>query len=148
MMANRPGEEDVAYLLSRAAHLLNQQLCATLEVEGLTLSQWWVLGLLSDGAGHGMREAADYAMVPAPTLTKAVDQLVAANLVYRRADRHDRRRVLIYLTARGRRVHARLVGKLSPRTGIFHGDVDDVDAGQLTRLLLEVLRRLRDWTNP
>jgi DNA-binding MarR family transcriptional regulator len=49
--------------------------------------------------------------LPAPTLTKAVDQLVAANLEYRRADRHDRRRVLIYLTARGRHLHARLAGK-------------------------------------
>jgi hypothetical protein len=77
MMANRPGEEDLAWLLSRVTHQLTNRLCAVLEPEGLTLGQWWVLGLLSDGTGHGMGEAADHAMVPAPTLTKAIDQLVA-----------------------------------------------------------------------
>jgi hypothetical protein len=100
MAAGRHHEEDLAWLLSQASHQLTTRLCAVLEPEGLTLSQWWVLGLLADGTGHGMGEVADYAMLPPPTLTKAVDQLVAANLVYRRADRHDRRRVLVHLTAR------------------------------------------------
>ena len=107
------------------------------------MGQWWVLGLLADGAGHTMSEAADHAMLAAPTLTKAVDQLVAANLVTRRADRHDRRRVLIYLTARGRRLHQRLAGKLDQDAG-FLGDVlDDGEVGQLIQLLLKILQRLR-----
>jgi MarR family transcriptional regulator, organic hydroperoxide resistance regulator len=140
MAANRPGEQDMAWLLSRAAHQLNERLSGVLEAEGLSLGQWWVLGLLADGTGHTMSEAADHAMVPAPTLTKAVDQLVAANLVYRRADRHDRRRVLIYLTARGQRLHTRLAGKLA---GSLDGFVDAAEVAQLTQLLLRVLQRLR-----
>jgi DNA-binding MarR family transcriptional regulator len=140
MMMNRPGEEDVAWLLSRAAHQLNERLSGVLDAEGLSLGQWWVLGLLADGTGHTMSEAADYAMVPAPTLTKAVDQLVAANLVYRRADRHDRRRVLIHLTARGRRLHARLAGKLG---GILGDVIDAAEVAQLNQLLMRVLQRLR-----
>jgi MarR family transcriptional regulator, organic hydroperoxide resistance regulator len=142
MAANRPGGEDLAWLLSRAAHQVSQRLCEVLGAEGLTLGQWWVLGLLADGAGHGMGEAAAYAMLPGPTLTKAVDRLVAANLVSRRADRQDRRRVLIYLTARGRRLHARLAGKLGSDAGLL-GVLDDGDAGQLTQLLLGVLRWMR-----
>lgn len=140
MITNRPGEEDAAWLLSRAAHELNERLWRVLDAEGLSLGQWWVLGLLSNGAGRTMSEAADYAMLPAPTLTKAVDQLVAANLVYRRADRHDRRRVLIYLTARGRRLHTRLAGKLG---GILGDVIDAAEVAQLNQLLLRVLRRLR-----
>jgi DNA-binding MarR family transcriptional regulator len=140
MTANRPGEQDLAWLLSQAAHQLNEQLSEVLEAEGLSLGQWWVLRLLSDGAGHTMSEAADHAMLAAPTLTKDVDQLVAANLVYRRADRHDRRRVLIYLTARGRRLHTRLAGKLG---GSLGGVVDAAEVAQLTQLLLRVLQRLR-----
>jgi MarR family transcriptional regulator, organic hydroperoxide resistance regulator len=140
MTANRPGEENLAWLLSQAAHRLNEQLSGVLDAEGLTLGQWWVLELLSDGAGHTMSEAADHAMLAAPTLTKAVDQLVAANLVYRRADGHDRRGVLIYLTALGRRLHARLAGKLG---GSLDGVVDAAEVAQLTQLLLRVLQRLR-----
>jgi DNA-binding MarR family transcriptional regulator len=90
--------------------------------------------------GKPISEAADHAMLAAPTLTKDVDQLVAANLVYRRADRHDRRRVLIYLTARGRRLHTRLAGKLG---GSLGGVVDAAEVAQLTQLLLRVLQRLR-----
>lgn len=140
MTSSRHSEENLAWLLSRAAHQLTRRLCAVLEAEGLTPGQWWVLDLLSDGAGHTMSEAADYAMLPAPTLTKAVDQLVAANPVSRRADRHDRRRVLIYLTTRGRRLHVRLAGKLG---GIMDGAVDGAEVAQLTCLLLGVLQRLR-----
>jgi DNA-binding MarR family transcriptional regulator len=140
MTANRPGEQDMAWLLSRVTYQLTQRIWAVLETEGLSPGQWWVLGLLSDDAGHTMSEAADHAMVPAPTLTKAVDQLVAANLVYRRADRHDRRRVLIYLTARGRRLHARLAGQLA---GSLDGVVEAAEVAQLTQLLLRILQRLR-----
>jgi hypothetical protein len=54
--------------LSQAAHQLNERLSGVLEAEGLTPGQWWVLGLLSDGAGHTMSEAADHAMLPAGRL--------------------------------------------------------------------------------
>jgi DNA-binding MarR family transcriptional regulator len=142
MAAGRHHEEDLAWLLSQARHQLTNRLCAVLEPEGLTPGQWWVLVLLADGTGHGMREVADYAMLPAPTLTKAVDQLVAANLMYRRADRHDRRRVLLHLTARGRRLHARLAGRLSP-TGTVGPVLHDTEAAQLTQLLRRLLQRLQ-----
>jgi DNA-binding MarR family transcriptional regulator len=75
-----------------------------------------VLQLLSDGTSHGMSDAADYAMLPAPSLTKAVDQLVSAKLIDRRADPQDRRRVLIHLTARGRRRRQQLADRLHPVT--------------------------------
>jgi DNA-binding MarR family transcriptional regulator len=142
MPASRHRDPDLAWLLSQVAHQLTQRLRAVLHTEGLTLDQWRVLRLLADGTGHTMREVADYAMLPAPTLTKAVDQLVSANLVYRRADLRDRRRVLIYLTARGRRLHARLAGRLN-LTEIVGQVVDDADVVQLTELLRRLLQRFQ-----
>jgi DNA-binding MarR family transcriptional regulator len=140
MPAARHPEHDLAYLLSRATHQLTQRLCAILEEEGLTLGQWRVLQLLSDGTSHGMSDAADYAMLPAPSLTKAVDQLVSAKLIDRRADPQDRRRVLIRLTARGRRRRQQLAARLHPVTTL--GDLlDDADVASLRRLLLRLLRR-------
>jgi DNA-binding MarR family transcriptional regulator len=135
-----PGE-DLAWLLSQATHQLDRRLCAVLEPEGLTLGQWRVLRLLADGTGHGMGAVADYAMLPAPTLTKTVDQLVAANLVGRRADLGDRRRVLLHLTARGRRLHARLAGRLSPAATVRQV-LDDAEATRLAELLRRLLQRL------
>lgn len=49
-----------------------------------------------------MTEIADFAMLPAPTLTKLMDRMVSDNLVYRRADERDRRRVAPYLAEPGR----------------------------------------------
>ena len=43
-----------------------------------------------------MTEVAEFAMPPAPSLTKVVDRMVSLNLVYRRPDLRDRRRVLIH----------------------------------------------------
>lgn len=41
-------------------------------------------------------------------MSKLIDGMVADNLVYRRVDVSDRRRVLVFLTARGHRLHRRL----------------------------------------
>jgi MarR family transcriptional regulator, organic hydroperoxide resistance regulator len=140
MPATRHPEHDLAYLLSRASHQLTQRLSTILEQEGLTLGQWRVLQLLSDGTSHGMSDAADYAMLPPPSLTKAVDQLVLAKLIDRRADPQDRRRVLIRLTPRGRRLRQQLSDRLHPATTL--GDIlDDADVASLKRLLLQLLRR-------
>jgi DNA-binding MarR family transcriptional regulator len=140
MPASRHPEHDLAYLLSRASHQLTQRLSTILEQEGLTLGQWRVLQMLSDGTSHGMSDAADYAMLPPPSLTKAVDQLVLAKLIDRRADPQDRRRVLIRLTPRGRRLRQQLSDRLHPATTL--GDIlDDADVASLKRLLLQLLRR-------
>ena len=136
-------DEDLAHLLSQTERRVTERLSAALGVEGLTLAQWRVLSLLSGKAGHTMTEVAEFAMLPAPTLTKVVDRLISTNLVYRRADLRDRRRVLVYLTARGRRLHQRLSRDLGPTTRALRDIADEQDAAELTRLLLRILERLQ-----
>jgi DNA-binding MarR family transcriptional regulator len=142
-MSTARHDDDLAYLLSQAERRVTGRLSAALAVEGLTLAQWRVLSLLSSGGGHAMTEVAEFAMLPAPTLTKVVDQMVSANLVYRRADLSDRRRVLIYLTARGRRLYQRLSRDLSPTMRVLRDIADEHDAAELSRLLLRILDRLQ-----
>ena len=55
-----------------------------------------------------MSEIAEFMLMPPPSTTKLIDRLVSANLVYRRVDPTDRRRVLVFLAARGRAAHRRL----------------------------------------
>jgi DNA-binding MarR family transcriptional regulator len=104
---------DLAHLLSHAERRLVRRLSAQLAEEGCTVEQWRVLSAVSDGAGHPMTEIAEYALLPAPSLTKLVDRMVADNLVYRRPDPTDRRRVLLHLAARGRILHARAAHRLA-----------------------------------
>ncbi|WP_171115970.1 MULTISPECIES: MarR family transcriptional regulator [Streptomyces] len=93
--------QDLVRLLTRAERLAARRLQAALDEEGCSVEAWRVLALLSDGAGHNMTAVAEAAFLPAPTLTKLVDRLVDQNLVHRRVDPLDRRRVLAHLTPRG-----------------------------------------------
>lgn len=102
---------------------------------GLNVEQWRVLDLLSDSCGHPMSEIAAHAMVPAPTLTKIVDRLVDAALVYRRPDEVDRRRVLVFLSDHGREVHASLVPRVLAAEGEIVDGLDTAGREQLRQLL-------------
>jgi DNA-binding MarR family transcriptional regulator len=96
---------ELIHLLSAAERLVRRRLAGLLGEAGVSVEQWRVMSLLADGAGHTMTEVADFALLPGPTLTKLVDGLVSDNIVYRRVDQLDRRRVRIYLTPRGRETH-------------------------------------------
>ncbi|MFI6441740.1 MarR family winged helix-turn-helix transcriptional regulator [Streptomyces sp. NPDC050759] len=100
-MARRP--QELLHLLTRAERLSVRRVQSVLEEFECSVEAWRVLDLLSDGQGHNMTALADRAFLPAPTLTKLIDQLVDQNLVFRRIDPADRRRILAHLTPRGLR---------------------------------------------
>jgi DNA-binding MarR family transcriptional regulator len=105
-------QRDLFHLLSYAENRAARRLAAAWDGEDCSIEQWRVLALLADGHGHPMTELADFALLPAPTATKLADRMVADTLIYRRADPNDRRRVLVYLTERGRELHTRLAASL------------------------------------
>jgi DNA-binding MarR family transcriptional regulator len=107
-MHDRHRTRSLTQLVSHVEHRLTARLRRALAPEGCPVEEWRVLDLLSDAEGHTMSELADYALLLAPTLTKLVDRLVSDNLVFRRADAEDRRRVRVHLTPRGRDRHRRL----------------------------------------
>lgn len=138
-----PGEARLTDLLSQAEQRVTRRIERVLEPASLTLEQWRVLSLLTDGEGHPMSEIATHAMVPPPTLTKLVDKLVDRALVYRRVDDADRRRIRVFLSARGRKLHR----KLDVAVRLVEGDIVEqlgaVDADEFMALLDRV-RRLLD----
>ncbi len=89
-----------------------------------------------------MAEIADAAGLPPSSATKLVDRMVSANLVYRRSDPADRRRVLVALTARGEVAHRWLQEIVNQeRTELLTlTGVDDLE--ELSRLLSRLLHQL------
>ncbi|MBL6277890.1 MarR family transcriptional regulator [Micromonospora fiedleri] len=144
-MSEFPGSAaDLLPLLTRAERLLSRRVGALLADEGLSIEAWRVLGLLADGLGHPMTEVAAEASLPPGTLTKLVDQLVDRNLVFRRVDPIDRRRIRAYLTARGRREHERL-------STLVHTDLaalSTVDDITLATHLTALITRLTPHPHP
>jgi DNA-binding MarR family transcriptional regulator len=127
---------DLAHQLTRAERLLSGWTSALLEAEHCTLEEWRVLKILADGHGHTMTEIADFALLPAPTLTKLMDRMVSAALVYRRADDRDRRRVLAYLAEHGRARYERAAARLTAAEAELAARLGGT--GDLTRWLAQL----------
>ncbi len=132
---NNP-DPDLTALLTRADRLLARRLRSVLDRRGCSTDGWRVLCLLADGGGHPMTEVAAQVFLPPASLTKLVDQLVDDNLVYRRVDDLDRRRILAFLTPRGVRLHAQLRAECDDSlAGLGLPSAErEVLAGLLTRL--------------
>ncbi|MEV6348528.1 MarR family transcriptional regulator [Actinoplanes sp. NPDC051851] len=123
---------DLLYLLTRAERLLARRLSAILDAEGSSLDAWRVLTLLAD-SGRFMTELSERAFLPPGSLTRLVDHLVEENLVYRRGDDLDRRRIRVHLTTRGRRFHQRVAEEI--QAGLAGVPVDDGDRERLVATL-------------
>jgi DNA-binding MarR family transcriptional regulator len=93
-------------LLSLVERAATQRLDDALRATGADIDQWRILSLLVERGGCPMNVVAEHALLLAPKLSKLVDRMVSANLVLRRVDEEDRRRVLIFATARGRQAMA------------------------------------------
>ena len=90
-------------LISGVNRQIERSLEARLKPEGVSIEHFRVLDALARQNGLPMTELARHVLVDGPTLTKIVDRVIAAADVYRAADPADRRKVLVFLSAKGRR---------------------------------------------
>ncbi|WP_330302322.1 MULTISPECIES: MarR family transcriptional regulator [unclassified Streptomyces] len=127
--------QDLMQLLTRAERLAARRLQAVLDEDGCSLDAWRVLVLLSDGQGHHMTAVAEAAFLPPATLTKLVDHLVDQNLVHRRVDPLDRRRILAHLTPRGQTYWRRLDREVRGRRPMLSEGDDELLRALLGRLV-------------
>jgi len=116
---------DVNVAVTRAARSMRTASGALLADLGLHPGQDTLL--LEVGRHDGISQAAlaDELGVEPPTVTKMVQRLEAAGIVRRRADADDRRRIRVYLTAKGKR--------LTPRVEAVRSDLGKRASRGLTR---------------
>ena len=128
----------LSYLLAEAELRVNRGLAEALAGAGTTVEQWRILRALSAGHGYSMGDLALAVLMPHPTLTKAVDRLIDDALVYRRQDEVDRRRVAVFLAARGQDV----VRRLDDVAAEHHRRVEAAYGAARTERLMRELTRL------
>lgn len=90
-----------ALALSAIQNSLLERVREVLAAQGCTLEEWRILHCLKDSGALAMSEISETTSIPPSALTKIVDRMVANNLVYRRTDNVDRRKVILRLTSRG-----------------------------------------------
>ena len=77
---------------------------------GLTVGGWRTLSLIGRYEPIHPSSIAERTSVDADKVTRAVDRLVGRGMVARKVDARDRRRIVLTLTARGRRVYTEIDG--------------------------------------
>ncbi|MGH7765231.1 MAG: MarR family winged helix-turn-helix transcriptional regulator [Candidatus Dormibacteraceae bacterium] len=97
------GARDVIHAIAELVSVLEPRLLSVWRATGVTFSQRRVLRRLRDGPLSAGEVAASLE-ISAPTLTRQLAKLEKRGFINRAVDAGDRRRVLVNLTADGRRV--------------------------------------------
>lgn len=139
------GTESITEVLFGVGRWWNEAVSGgLLDKDVTTIDGWRVLGALRSGDGYTMSEISAAMSIPPPTLTRIVDKLVDGGLVVRRVDPMDRRRVLIYLSARGKAK----VRKLSRQEGWVRAALMDEFGEDTATELVRALARLTELPVP
>jgi len=133
-----PDGFELPRLLGHLERRLCERLVRRLSAAGSSLNEWRVLAQLAEGPGRAMSDVAGSLDIPASSATKLVDAMVAANLVYRRGDETDRRKVVIHLAPRGRAAYDQLAPLVHAEQAELATLADEADLRQLTRLLAQL----------
>lgn len=97
------------YLLAAASEAASAQFHEQVRQHGLRVPEWRVLACLVDRDGEMITRLAEFSLIEQSRLTRIIDQMDERGLVARRSDEQDKRRVLVYLTAKGRTLASKLV---------------------------------------
>ena len=126
--------------LLRAREAVMQRFRPMLHGHGVTEQQWRVIRALVDGGTADIGALADQCCILPASLSRIVDTLEGKKLVVRRAHAADQRRVVVEVTAAGRRLfqavaphseaHYREIAALvgAERLDAFYGMLDDLIA--------------------
>jgi DNA-binding MarR family transcriptional regulator len=128
----------LAYLLAHASHLVSGQFHEHLRKLGIQVPTWRVLAILSDGDGMTIGEVARIGLFNQPTATKIVERLCEDELVERRQDAADRRKTLVFITAKGRELVQDLLEDAKSHEKRVTASYSDEEV----KLLKDVLRTL------
>ena len=107
--------------LMRAREAAMSRFRPLLRDHGLTEQQWRVIRALVDAGGADIGELARKSCLLAPSLTRILQYLESESLIKRTQNSADNRRVIISLTAKGRR----LFNKIAPRLESLYKVIED-----------------------
>jgi DNA-binding MarR family transcriptional regulator len=93
-------DDNLGYLVNRAARLMAQMFSRRLQHHGVALAQWAILLFLYANDGQTQRELSRVVAIEPPTIARTIDRMVRDGLVRREPHPHDGRATRIRLTPR------------------------------------------------
>lgn len=103
-----------------------------------SLSQMKALSAFHEDRQYTMSELSKNALVKMPSMTEMVDRLEAEGILKRVRDTSDRRVVNVSLTDKGKKIHARMVGRRREEMSELFGQLGSRDLSDLVGALRQV----------
>jgi DNA-binding MarR family transcriptional regulator len=126
-------------ILARRTRAINTRL----RPYGVDYARWRVLAVLQEHSGATMGQLAELTSVDRTTLTRTLGLMENAGLVVRRERKSDRRSLAIFLTAKGRRMFARILPLTLAETDRALSGFSAPEIGALRERLKRVADNLR-----
>jgi DNA-binding MarR family transcriptional regulator len=104
-------DDNLGYLVNRAARLMAQRFSRRLQRHGVALAQWAILLFLYASDGQTQRELSRVVAIEPPTVTRTIDRMVRDGLVRREPHPRDGRATRITLTPRALALREDLVAE-------------------------------------
>lgn len=130
------------YLLAASSEAASHQFHAKVRKLGLRVPEWRVLACLFDQDGLMITQLARFSLMEQSRMTRIVDQMEKRELVARKSDAGDGRRVRIYLTDDGRLMSTQLVLEAKDHEKRLLSALSPADAERIKPSLLRLLDAL------
>lgn len=135
--ADFPVEQSIGYLIRAAARAYIQDLQARLAPHGMSTAMWFFLRALLHQDGISQRELSARVGLMDPTTVEQIRNMEAQGYIVRRRSAKDKRKINVYLTAKGRALQKPL---MPHAVGVNEAALAGLSAGEVGFLRLALLR--------
>jgi DNA-binding MarR family transcriptional regulator len=132
----------LAHLIRDAAKGLARALQMRLAEHGVAYGHWTFLRILWERDGLTQRELSEQAGVMEPTTFSALKTMARLGYVVRRRNAHDKKKIFIFLTPKGRALKAKLVPLALDVNKVAIKGVGNGDVAIARRMLLTIIANL------
>ena len=139
-----PTDSSVGYVVRDVHRAFSRSLQARIAAHGVSMGQWFFLRALWEEDGLTQRELSQRVGMMEPTTVTALNSMERRGLVERVRNPHDRRKVNIYLTPKGRSLREVLLPCAAEVSDQATHGIDPADLALAVDVLTRMIANLGD----
>ncbi len=130
-----PIDNSIGFLMGRTFRRLRPLMEQQINSAGISYGMWFFLRALWDKDGVSQREIAEMVGLTQPTAWTALRKLETQKMVTLEPDSEDKRRVLVFLTEKGRGLEEELLPKVEGINDVVLRGISKADVATFRRVL-------------